>query len=98
MTLNVFFGDNYDSRVFMHQSFVSPAPGDIEDTAGLKWFTTNRYRQRRAFYGALKTEKVKRPAIPRPLGAMDTNGWCFNNNFYTDICSANQQCAFQALF
>ena len=39
-------------------------------------FTKNLAPQGRAFFQALKFEKLKAPLFPSPRGAVDTNDWC----------------------
>ena len=39
-------------------------------------FTINLSLQCRAFSRALKTEKLKAPLFPGPVGARTTNDWC----------------------
>ena len=39
-------------------------------------FTVNLSPQFRAFSRALKTEKLKAPLFPGPVGAATTNDWC----------------------
>ena len=39
-------------------------------------FTINLSRQCKAFSRALKTEKLKAPLFPGPVGAGTTNDWC----------------------
>ena len=41
-------------------------------------FTINSSPQCRAFSRALKTEKLKAPLFPGPVGAGTTNDWCIN--------------------
>ena len=51
-------------------------------------FTINLSPQCRAFNRALKTEKLKAPLFPGPIGAGTTNDWCI---IYT--CIGRARCA-----
>ena len=42
-------------------------------------FTINLSPQYRAFNRALKTEKLKSPLFPGPVGARTTNDWCIRS-------------------
>ena len=42
-------------------------------------FTINLYPQCRAFSRVLKTEKLKAPLFPGPVGAGTTNDWCISD-------------------
>ena len=45
-------------------------------------FTVNLSLQCRAFSRALKTEKLKAPLFPGPIGAGTTNDWCIITSIY----------------
>ena len=46
-------------------------------------FTINLSPQCRAFSRALKTEKVKVPLFPGPLGSGTSNDWCIKSSLFS---------------
>ena len=77
---NIFFETTGPIEAKFYSSLMSTSGGKRGGGGGAlsRDFTINLYPQCRAFSRALKTEKLKAPLFPGPIGAGTTNDWCIN--------------------
>ena len=74
------------SRSFVVLHYCQPSWGGGGGGAFSRDFTINLSPQCRVFRRALKTEKLKAPLFPGPVGTGTTNDWCITvSQFYADV-------------
>ena len=76
-------------QVICCSSLLSTSGGGGGAGAFSRDLTINLSPQCRAFSRALKTEKLKAPLFPGPVGAGTTNDWCITCKLSHFCCSVN---------